>query len=91
MLKLRATGPLGSGRAAIGVDLARGGYLNLAVYDLRGRLVRQLITGDWFAAGTHQVVWDGRDRQGRWAASGVYLVRGRSGKDVDQTRVVQVR
>ncbi len=91
MLKLRAIGPLGSGRAAIAVDLARGGYLNLAVYDLRGRLVRPLMAGDWLAAGTHQVVWDGRDRQGRWAASGVYLVRGRSGQDVDQTRVVQVR
>jgi hypothetical protein len=91
MLKLRATGPLGSGRAAIGVDLARDGYLNLAVYDLRGRLVRQLMTEDWLAAGTHQVVWDGRDRQGRRAASGVYLVRGRSGQDMDQIRVVQVR
>ncbi len=91
VLRLRSTGPLGLGRAAIGVDLARDGNLNLAVYDLRGRLVRELVTGEWLTAGTHQMVWDGRDRQGRVAASGVYLVRGRSGNAVAQTRVVQVR
>jgi len=91
VLKLLAIGPVGTGRSAIGVDLARGGNLNLEVYDLRGRLVRELVTGDWLSAGTHRVVWDGRDRQGRWAASGVYLVRGRMGSDVARTRILQVR
>ncbi len=91
MLKLRAAGPLGTGRAAIGVDLARDGNLNLAVYDLQGRLVRELVTGDWLTAGAHQFVWDGRDRHGRWASSGVYLVRGSCGQDVARTRIIQVR
>jgi hypothetical protein len=91
MLKLRAAGPAGAGRSAIVVDLARDGHLNLSVYDLRGRLVRELVTGDWLASGAHRIVWDGRDRQGRWAASGVYLVRGRSGQDVARTRILQVR
>ncbi len=87
-LKLRA---VGTGRAAIGVDLARDGNLKLAVYDLRGRLVRDLMTDEWLTAGTHQVLWDGRDSQGQMAASGVYLVRGSSGQAVAQTRIVQVR
>ena len=91
ILKLRTMGPLGTGRPVIGVDLARDGRLDLAVYDVRGRIVRELVKGDWLTAGTHQVVWDGRDRHGRWAPSGVYLVRGRSGRDVARTRIVQVR
>jgi len=90
-LTLRAAAPLGTARAAIGVELARDGNLNLAVYDLRGRLVRELVTGQWWTAGNRVVEWDGRDRQGRLAASGVYLVRGRSGQAAAQTRVLQVR
>jgi len=90
VLKLRAGGPLGAGRAAIGVDLARDGELNLAVYDLRGRLVRELMNGEWLTAGAHQIIWDGRDRQGRQAASGVYLVRGRSGRATARTRIMQM-
>ena len=91
LLKLRMMGPVAAGRSVIGVDLARDGHLDLAVYDVRGRIVRELVTGDWLSAGTHQIVWDGRDRHGRWAASGVYLVRGRSGREVARTRIVQVR
>ena len=91
VLKLRAAGPLGGGRAAIGVDLARAGDLRLAVYDLRGHLVRILVDGEAWSAGTRDVIWDGRDRNGRQAASGVYLVRGRSGEAVAATRIVQVR
>ena len=91
LLKLRIAGPTATGRAAIGVDLARDGNLHLAVYDLRGSLVRELMSDQWFAAGTHQVSWDGRDSQGRLAASGVYLVRGRSGSAAAQTRLVQIR
>jgi hypothetical protein len=91
VLRLRPTIPQESGRAAIGVDLAREGHLHLAVYDLRGRLVRELIPGSRFTAGSHVISWDGRDRNGQWTASGVYLVRGRSGQDVARTRIMLVR
>ena len=65
VLRLRPTIPQESGRAAIGVDLAREGHLHLAVYDLRGRLVRELIPGSRFTAGSHVISWDGRDRHGQ--------------------------
>ena len=79
------------GGAAIGVDLSQGGDLYLAVYDLQGRLVRELATGNRLPAGTHRIQWDGRDRHGRNAASGVYLVQGRSGRETAAVRIVQVR
>lgn len=46
----------------------------LAVYDMLGRRVRTVANGD-LADGSHTVVWDGRDGEGRQAASGVYFYR----------------
>jgi flagellar hook assembly protein FlgD len=46
----------------------------VAVYDLRGELVRVLHDGP-VAAGTHRHEWDGRDRSGSEVASGVYLIQ----------------
>ena len=48
--------------------------VSLAVYDAGGRAVRHLADGN-YAAGMHQVRWDGRDANGRLAASGLYFVR----------------
>ena len=54
--------------------LERAGTVALAVYDARGRLVRDLGAQAW-PAGEHAVTWNGRDEAGRAAASGVYYVR----------------
>ncbi len=43
------------------------------------------------SSGTQVLVWDGRDRGGRAAASGVYLVRVSSGNEARTGRVVIVR
>jgi hypothetical protein len=48
--------------------------LELAIYNIHGQLVRRLISGKR-APGTYAVAWDGRDEQGRPAASGTYLYR----------------
>ncbi len=50
------------------------GYVTLAVYDVNGRQVRNLV-GRTFLSGHHEAVWDGCDNNGRAVASGVYLVR----------------
>jgi len=54
--------------------LPEAGHVTLAVYDVNGRLVRNLAAGR-FEAGRHEVVWDGKDDNGREVASGVYLAR----------------
>jgi len=48
--------------------------VTLAVYDINGRLVRTLV-GQPLGAGSHAVVWDGKDAMGRAVASGVYVYR----------------
>ncbi len=63
----------GSTRIAfeVGSDV---GTASLAVYDLRGRLVRTLVAGA-VDLGRHTASWDGRDDGGRAVPSGVYFVR----------------
>jgi len=71
----------------ISFHLEEAADVRLAVYDLAGRLVRRLDQGHRLA-GRHQVPWDGRDRTGRLASSGVYQVRIETGLGVATTKVV---
>jgi len=72
------------GPTRVRFSLARAGHVELGVYDLGGRLVRQLANEERYA-GTGLVVWDGTDRSGARAGAGVYFVR-LSGPGVHQIR-----
>ena len=61
-------------RTTIRYQLGQAEQARLVVYNILGREVAELATGQ-HAAGWHEVVWDGRDRAGRLVASGVYLYR----------------
>jgi len=50
------------------------GRASIEVYDLRGRLVRTLLR-DEIGVGPHEVIWNGRDNQGRRVSSGIYFYR----------------
>ncbi|HMB71093.1 MAG TPA: MXAN_6640 family putative metalloprotease [bacterium] len=63
------------GATTIGFSLAADGPVRLAVYDVRGRMVRRLVQGEVLTAGPHERVWNGVDEAGRPAAPGVYYVR----------------
>jgi hypothetical protein len=52
--------------------------VTLSVYDLNGRLVRVLQHGA-MPAGSHSVIWDGRNDKGATVPSGIYLCRMRAG------------
>ena len=71
-------------------SLARGGQVDLAVYDASGRRVATLAARP-FAAGEHAVAWDGRDASGRAAASGMYLLRLATDETVLSTKIVMLR
>ncbi|MFO7608055.1 MAG: FlgD immunoglobulin-like domain containing protein, partial [Candidatus Krumholzibacteriia bacterium] len=65
---------------AVAWNLPRAGDLEVRVYDLAGRLVRELHRGP-AAAGPGRLVWRGRDDAGRAVAAGVYLCRLRAGAE----------
>ena len=75
----------------INYEVAAGGAdVTLAVYDVAGRLVRMLLD-EHQAAGSHDVVWDGRDDAGTAVSSGVYFYRMSSGAFTDSKRMVLLK
>ncbi len=61
-------------QTTISFSLEKASLLKVSVYNLRGQLVRCL--GDGTASsGPCEIVWDGRDHEGRKAAPGIYLFR----------------
>jgi hypothetical protein len=66
------------------------GPVRLSVYDVGGRLVRQLVS-EVREAGTHSVTWDGRDDTGRQMSSGTYMLRMETGDVAKVRRVMMVK
>lgn len=64
--------------------------VQLAVYNVSGQLVRTLVNTS-VDAGVHEVVWDGADRSGRPAASGLYIYRLVAGDHTFVRRMVLLR
>jgi hypothetical protein len=52
--------------------LPSSGDVRLGIFDASGRLVRELVDST-LPAGSHAVVWDGRDGKGRAAPGGIYF------------------
>jgi len=50
------------------------GEVRLAVYDVMGRLVRQIVN-DRKPAGVHKAAWDGKNANGKLVSSGVYFMK----------------
>jgi flagellar hook assembly protein FlgD len=60
------------------------------ISDVRGRLVQRILD-EHRDAGSHTVVWDGRDRHGRTASTGVYFYRVAGGRSAATGRVLLLR
>ncbi len=72
-------------RTVLSFEAGGAGRVDLAIFDLRGRLVRTLVS-EPLPAGRHEVVWDGMDQTGRHVASGTYLARVREGSGQASSR-----
>ena len=70
--------------------LEAGSTVDLAIYDLTGRLVIGLIHAP-LSAGRHVTAWDGRGATGRRAASGVYLARLMAAGQLTETKLVLLK
>lgn len=61
-------------RTTIHYDVRQPGEVQVAVYDMRGRMVRML-TSAFVQSGAYSVIWDGRDDAGEQKSSGVYIIQ----------------
>jgi hypothetical protein len=70
--------------------LPRAGEVKLDVFDLSGRIVRQLYRGS-LPTGAHSVTWDGLDQTGHRAPEGVYFYRLTAGSSSETRWTVLMR
>ena len=66
--------PVRSGSATIRFGLAKADRVEIKVYDVSGRVVRDLVN-QRFEPGEHEVAWDRLDSSGRSVARGLYFAQ----------------
>jgi hypothetical protein len=71
-------------------DLPRNAEVHLAIYDVSGRLVRTLVSGE-VAAGRRVAVWNGKDENDRAAGSGIYFYKLEAGDDEATKRMTLLK
>lgn len=79
-----------SGETRVEFVLGASESIQLNVYDVAGRRVRNVMSGA-LPAGPHVANWDGRTDSGQQAPSGVYFFRLQAGRHALSSRVVRVR
>lgn len=67
-----------TGQAAVSAfrfSLPQASAVELRIYDMLGRHVRNLLLKQFYTAGHHEIIWDGKDEHGNAVATGVYWYR----------------
>jgi len=76
--------------ARIAFDVSARSRVELAIYDVSGRRVAVLVDRE-LEAGRYESVWNGRDREGRTASSGVYFCRLDAAGGTETRKLVLIR
>ena len=63
---------------------------NLEIFDIRGRLVKNLASGK-FPAGSNRIIWDGENDSGRAVASGIYFYKFSTGSTVSVKQMTMLK
>jgi flagellar hook assembly protein FlgD len=65
--------------------------ITLSIYNIKGQLVRKLVDNETFKKGSHSVMWDGKNNNGKEVSSNVYLYRLRVGDKSISKKMLLVR
>ena len=77
-------------KTTLSFNMARAGHVNLAVFDVQGRLVKVLVD-EHKAAGPHAIERDGTHANGTRMTSGVYLSKLLSGEYEETRKMILVK
>lgn len=80
-----------SGIVNLSYTLPRATNVSITILDIKGRVVRRLVSPSPQPAGVHEAVWDGRTDSGRSAPSGLYLASLVAGDTIHHRRIPLVR
>ena len=64
--------------------------VDLAIYDLRGQLIKKLISGS-VRSGVHTVKWDGKNENGGKVSAGIYLYKIYTGKYTSTNKMILLK
>ncbi len=64
--------------------------ISVTIYNIAGQHIRTLFSGEQ-KAGLHSVLWDGKDKNGNLAASGIYVYRLQAGNFSRQKKMILIR
>ena len=65
-------------------------FVTIEIYNIKGQKVRSLVN-DFVNRGKHDVVWNGRDHDGRKVSSGLYFYKMTAGKYQSVRRMVLMK
>jgi hypothetical protein len=71
-------------------SLPSNGFTSLVIYNIMGQKVRNLLM-ETKKAGTHSIIWDGRDENGMTVSSGIYISKLLQGKHTATGKMMVVR
>lgn len=74
----------------ITVELGKKSNVQVAIYNLKGALIRQLHSGTK-AAGTYNMLWNGLSDDGQTCGSGIYLLRLTADGESTQTKLTLMK
>jgi len=77
-------------KTTVNFNLPRTSAVRLSIHDIAGHEVAVLLSGER-EAGSHSVVWEGRDQAGRALPSGVYFARIDAGGRIEAQKVVLLK
>ncbi len=75
----------------ISFNLPSASPVSLRIYDVSGKVVRELIAGQIMETGSQQVMWNGRDDDGQMVSAGVYFYKLSAGDFSETKRMVLVK
>ncbi len=71
----------------IDYHLPTSAYINIDVYDLKGRYIKKLVD-EYMMSGSHSVVWNGKDNYNNSLSSGVYIISFKADDIIKMRKVV---
>ena len=78
------------GPSSVTFTLDRPARVSLAVFDVTGRMVRNVLDRE-MTVGTHEAAWDGKDGLGRTSSPGLYFYRLALPERTEQTRTLVLK
>jgi len=68
-------------------DLKDAEKVNLSVYDVNGRLVKELTNQLW-KAGYHELQWNGKNSSGQTVGTGIYFIKMETNNFIQHNKMV---